>query len=1831
MNPKQLLTLGFVSLIGAWAAFATTDYGPAQDELITACTKWYTSGYGHKFCVVHSMEGYYLSGTSYLRRCDISVSCHYTVNGLKDSSSDAAPGEISQLVREANYAWHATCWNRYSLGVEHEGFVSNPAWFTESMYQASALLYRHFCDKFGIAKDRNHIVGHNAKSSSAWCSYAAANFGIDPYCNSHTDPGSYWDWSHYMSLIIGGTDNASFVSKTVANGANFSPGQAFTCTWTMNNNGTTTWIADGGDGYTLNYVSGTQMGAPNATPISANVAPGGNASIPVSFTAPTTPGSYSVVMQMNSASYVSFGQQVSLSINVVNPIPVITTQPASVTKDPGQTATFTVAVSSATTASYQWKKNGVNISGATASTLTLSSVQLSDAGFYTVVVSNAGGSVTSSQAQLVVTATAVAVGTGGGLRGLYYNNTDFSALRLSRLDGPISFDWASGAPVSGVGADAFSVRWTGQVQPRYSQTYTFYTTTDDGVRLWVNGVLLIDHWTGQSATEWSGSIALTAGQKYDIQLDYYENTGSALAELRWSSASQVKALIPATQLYRPPPVLAAIGSQTVAENSALSLAVSLSSGDLVGAVTQIEDFESFADGTPTDKIMFRKPGNSSTTSVFLDGTVTNYDVPTATFPSGNSSTRVLHAYWSFLTGTSDPWLRFTTYNAATNPNPVIDITKSLWFDLYSSKALKVGVNVRETNPTGAIGSDGGTSGTIEYVGVPGKNGSSPNPSRTVAAGSWTTLKFNLPQEPVTGFTGNGLLESTTGKGVLEALALVAAGGAGAYNVYLDNFLQVQNPALTYSLDAGAPAGATIDANTGVFSWTPTAGQGPATYNLTVRVTDSGSPSMSATKTFAVTVNAAPVIAAQPEDQNVYPGGNATFSVTATGTAPLVYQWQKDGDTISGATASRFTLANAQASDTGSYSVVVSNALGSVTSSNALLMVSVADSPPSIVAQPQGLIRNQGTSAGFAVTVAGSVPLYYQWYLNGTPLAGATQNSYTDADVQPADAGTYVLVVTNDFGSATSDPAILTVIVPPSIPTPPQSQAVIQGTNVTFTVVATGTAPLSFQWRKGGTPISGAMGTSYSLSNVQATDAGSYTVVVTNAAGSATSGNVVLTVYVPPAITVQPTGQTLASGASATFSVTATGNPAPTYQWRLNGANISGATGSSYTKSNVQSANVGFYSVVVSNLAGKVTSSEAALTLTAAVAFKDDFETGNMDQWTIVSSLDLTISTAQNHTSGGSYSAYQNSTGDYMYHNFGSYSGHTRLSFYWYDDNSSAKSYVELRSYSGGAYPGSLTQVLAIGKYNSISTNYPDAAYDNKKYQLRVLYPSTSYGWMNCATNTSGGMRGAGWHKFSIERLADGTTYNFTVDDVATRTVTGVTARNWNTVLIGGGSGTTAITAYTDDVLVEYFDPPSIVTQPAGQTVAVGGSATFSVVATNNPQSYQWRLNGVNIAGATASAFTVNNAQAADAGTYTVAVANGVGPAVSANAVLLVAPAITAQPASQTNQVGSTVSFTVAAVGQTPLAYRWQKNGADLSDGGAVSGALTETLTLTGIGELDEGVYTVGVTNPAGGVLSDQAFLVVLDPPVITAQPVSQAVGAGAAVTFSVGATGTALSYQWMFNGDSISGATGSAYTRSDVQSADSGAYTVIVTNLAGSATSDPAVLLINTAPSLAAIPSRTAHAGSPAIVTASATDPEAPPQTLNYSLDAAPAGAVIDPGTGVFNWTPGSADVGTTNMVTIRVTDNGTPIQSVAQSFSVVVVAPVVIASAVIADDAIVLTWNSIPGQTYRIQYKDNVTDAEWTDLTDVTAEAETASEFCGLADELGLIPQRFFRIVVVN
>ena len=127
---------------------------------------------------------------------------------------------------------------------------------------------------------------------------------------------------------------------------------------------------------------------------------------------------------------------------------------------------------------------------------------------------------------------------GGGLRGTYFDNVDFTGTRVARLDPSVNFSWAYGSPDPLIGPDTFSVRWTGEIQPRYGQTYTFYATSDDGVRVWINGVLVIQNWTDHISTVDTGTVPLAANQWYSIVVEMYENAGVGVARLEWSSASQ---------------------------------------------------------------------------------------------------------------------------------------------------------------------------------------------------------------------------------------------------------------------------------------------------------------------------------------------------------------------------------------------------------------------------------------------------------------------------------------------------------------------------------------------------------------------------------------------------------------------------------------------------------------------------------------------------------------------------------------------------------------------------------------------------------------------------------------------------------------------------------------------------------------------------------------------------------------------------------------------------------------------------------------------------------------------------------------------------------------------------------------------------------------------------------------------------------------------------------------------------------------------------------------------------------------------------------------------
>jgi hypothetical protein len=270
---------------------------------------------------------------------------------------------------------------------------------------------------------------------------------------------------------------------------------------------------------------------------------------------------------------------------------------------------------------------------------------------------------------------------------------------------------------------------------------------------------------------------------------------------------------------------------------------------------------------------------------------------------------------------------------------------------------------------------------------------------------------------------------------------------------------------------------------------------------------------------SVTVSNAtlPVISAQPANQSVTAGQTATFSVTATGTAPLTYQWKKNGANISGATASSYTTPATAAGDNGStFQVVVSNTAGSAPSTTVTLTVNAAAVAPTITTQPTNLTVTAGQTATFSVAATGTAPLTYQWKKNGANISGATASSYTTPATTSGDNGsTFQVVVSNTAGSAPSTTVTLTVnaaAVAPTITTQPTNQSVTAGQTATFGVAATGTAPLSYQWQENGVNIAGATASTYTTPATTSADNGStFQVVVSNAAGNTPSATATLTV------------------------------------------------------------------------------------------------------------------------------------------------------------------------------------------------------------------------------------------------------------------------------------------------------------------------------------------------------------------------------------------------------------------------------------------------------------------------------------------------------------------------------------------------------------------------------------------------------------------------------------------------------------------------------------------------------------------------------------------------
>ena len=718
----------------------------------------------------------------------------------------------------------------------------------------------------------------------------------------------------------------------------------------------------------------------------------------------------------------------------------------------------------------------------------------------------------------------------------------------------------------------------------------------------------------------------------------------------------------------------------------------------------------------------------------------------------------------------------------------------------------------------------------------------------------------------------------------------------------------------------------------------------------------------------------PLISVQPTPQTGCAGYSAGFSVTAGGTAPLVYQWFGPTGAIPGAMASSYNVVSLDQTNAGNYWVVITNNFGSVTSAVVALSVNSLN-PPAITTDVANTTVLAGNPATLTVKATGDA-LQYQWFgPNGLPLANATNATFTIANTSSTDAGSYQVIVFNSCDSLPSRVATLTVNGPPAITGQPvwSSATTCSGTADNAIATAVGTAPLFYQWYGPAGAIAGANANILNLSNLKAAATGNYFLVVSNAYGLVTSSNAVLTVSAnsPLTITSDATNFTTNAGGTATFSVAVAGSGTFNYTWLRNDydaiTNNPTATTATLVLTNVQASDNGaFYHCIINNDCSTVASADGVLMVISTNA------------------VSASVVISEIYAAGGKTGAIY--TNDYVVlKNIGGLAqsltgwslqhqkvGAWQVPFVLPNVTIPAGGYYLIQCYNDGSSLRGTTKLPtpdAVTPQTSawnLSTSGSEAvALVNNTNQLTGNYTNVMLtGARSNIVDLVGYVLTTATNSF----LGTGAAPASTVTNSTQRLSGGCQNTPDNQFDFALAQPSPYNSASPLSACVAAITIPTIVGPPQGITNASGNSISLAVTANGTaPLYYQWRVGGAAKAGATGPSFNLNSPLTTDSGNYDVIVANAYGAITSSVALVLItnaAPNIVVEPVDQMVFVGATAVFNVSAGGSLPLFYQWYRNGAP------ISGANASSYNLIGTAVSDSGsTFTVVVTNGYGAVTS----------------------------------------------------------------------------------------------------------------------------------------------------------------------------------------------------------------------------------------------------------------------
>ena len=359
----------------------------------------------------------------------------------------------------------------------------------------------------------------------------------------------------------------------------------------------------------------------------------------------------------------------------------------------------------------------------------------------------------------------------------------------------------------------------------------------------------------------------------------------------------------------------------------------------------------------------------------------------------------------------------------------------------------------------------------------------------------------------------------------------------------------------------------------------------------------GNPAVS--ESAAVVIEGPPVISTQPSPQLACVGGAVSLNVVAEGDL-ISYQWRRDGVPIVGATLPALVLNSVDGSEQGNYDVLVMSRCGTTTSNTVAVVI---QTPASIMTAPTDAFLCPGGSVQLSVVPAGTPPFFTEWQKDGVTIPGATGMTLDITNAMIGDQGSYVAIVSNPCGSATSTAATVTISSGPSISASPADSFACLGGDIELTVTATGVGPLTYQWIKDGVPIAGALGSTLSLTHVTNSDAGNYTVEVTDGCSTETAPSFALSLDTLPIVTSAPEVTTACLGVAVSVAVTVDSLSPLTYQWRRNGFEIAGATAATYMINAPTFADEGLYDVVVTNSCNFITTLPVLVEVEECSAFR----------------------------------------------------------------------------------------------------------------------------------------------------------------------------------------------------------------------------------------------------------------------------------------------------------------------------------------------------------------------------------------------------------------------------------------------------------------------------------------------------------------------------------------------------------------------------------------------------------------------------------------------------